>query len=413
VYLIYNSIVNGIRRRYKLQPEETDAILLLAANATQLPPLPPPPPDMPISIQNDIASPEDTLISIQSYIAASSYIFSPKIVANYHLSLLTKPFVILTGLSGTGKTKLTRLYADAVYGIEHGQTNPYYQIVAVRPDWTDNRGLLGYYNPLTRTYDATPFLCFMLQAAADKEHNYYLCLDEMNLARVEYYFSDFLSAPESGEAVALHTFHGQCIANKSGEDIEPAISVEEGAAQGYSSDDVVYVPSALLIPDNLFISGTVNVDETTHAFSDKVLDRANSIEFDGIDLGAYLKRYLTDYSERKELVEVTAPFLRKLYDLLQPQHLHFGYRTVKEVLEYLWHNEQRPLEVRLLRPVPLDNQVMQKILPKLRGDERIKDTLNNLHELLKKELGESSRSAVKVGWMCQELEQFGSTHFWR
>jgi energy-coupling factor transporter ATP-binding protein EcfA2 len=396
VYFAYNDAVNDIRQRYRLQPQETDCILWLAGKEE-----PPPPPPRPA-----------TLAAIQAFIVSSGYTFPPDIVANYHLSLLTKPFVILTGLSGSGKTKLTRLYADAVYGIRDGQPNPYYQIVAVRPDWTDNRGLLGYYNPLTCTYESTPFLRFMLQAAADTQHDYYVCLDEMNLARVEYYFSDFLSAQESGAAVTLHTFD-KCIATRPGTGIDPTISQDELAAQGYRIDDVTYIPAELHVPHNLFISGTVNVDETTHAFSDKVLDRANSIEFERIDLEAYWQHYLAAKPDCRELVEAVAPFLHQLHDLLQPQHLHFGYRTVEEVLAYLWHNNQLPAEMRLSHQAALDNQVMQKILPKLRGDERITGVLEHLHEMLKKELGDNSRSAAKVGWMREELEQFGSTHFWR
>ena len=392
-YQQYNEAVNQIRMRYNLQPQEVDVILWMAKTAVE-------------------ESDPYPLASILTYVESSSYTFSPAIVTNYHLSLLTKPFAILTGLSGTGKTKLTRLYADAVYGIEESQDNPYYTIVAVRPDWTDNRGLLGYYNPLTHTYEATPFLRFMLRAVADPAHQYYVCLDEMNLARVEYYFSDFLSAMESGESVALHG-QTECVATRSGGDIPETLPEEEIALWGYEVDGVLYAPPKLFIPPNLVISGTVNVDEATHAFSDKVLDRANSIEFNQVDLDSYSQRYRERYPDRTKLLDDVLPLLRQVYDLLEPSYLHFGYRTLEEVLGYLWQNETLPDNVRRSRVEALDNQLMQKISPKLRGDERIQETLEGLCQVLIDELGAESRSVVKLKWMIEELAAFGSTHFWR
>ncbi len=396
-YRQYNDTVNKVRQRYSLQPQEIDVILTLACGLR--------------SASESLSPP--SLAAILAHIADSPYVFSEEILTNYHLSLLTKPFVILTGLSGTGKTKLTRLYADAVHGIPDEGTNGYYNIVAVRPDWTDSRGLLGYYNPLTRAYEATPFLRFMLRAAADPQHWYYLCLDEMNLARVEYYFSDFLSAMESGQPVALHSQAG-CVATRAGDGLlAPILPEAEVAAQCYILDGVLYIPPKVHIPHNLMLSGTVNVDETTHAFSDKVLDRANSIEFNRTDLDRYAQRYRERFPERAGLVDEVMPLLRQVYNLLEPCYLHFGYRTLEEVLGYLWHNETLPEDVRCERSEALDNQLMQKVLPKLRGDERIQKILEKLRDLLGQELDPECHSVTKLQWMLDELKAFGSTQFWR
>ncbi len=137
--------------------------------------------------------------------------------------------------------------------------SPRVAFLSVRPDWTDNRGLLGYYNPLMGEYVATPLLRLLLRAHAHPDETHFVILDEMNLAKVEYYFSDFLSAMVSGTPMELH-----------------------GVAEGVyieSDDGTVLVPPSLKVPDNVFFTGTVNVDETTYMFSPKVLDRANTIEF--------------------------------------------------------------------------------------------------------------------------------------
>ncbi len=150
-----------------------------------------------------------------------------------------------------------------------------YVVVPVRPDWVDNRGLLGYLNPLTSEYSTTPFLNLLLrardeekraEAAGEKPHPFFVILDEMNLARVEHYFSDFLSALESGEDIPLH---------------------EDEAIESGESESGTRVPRQLKVPGNVLFTGTVNVDETTYMFSPKVLDRAFTIEFDQVDLKGF------------------------------------------------------------------------------------------------------------------------------
>lgn len=152
---------------------------------------------------------------------------------------------------------------------------PRYSVVAVRPDWTDNRGLLGYYNPILQEYATTDFLRLLLRAEAEEREAdangrppepYFVILDEMNLARVEQYFSDFLSAIESGEPIELHN--------------------DDDVETGEKSDDVP-VPKKIRVPTNLYFTGTVNVDETTYMFSPKVLDRGFVMELNLVDLDGF------------------------------------------------------------------------------------------------------------------------------
>lgn len=133
-------------------------------------------------------------------IARRGFTFPEATVRSYHIALQTKPLVILPGISGTGKTRLTRLYADAVHDIRSAAVdNPHYLLVAVQPDWHNAKDLLGYFNALTSTFHPTAFLRFLHRAAADPQQPYYVCLDELNLARPEYYLAPILSALETAE----------------------------------------------------------------------------------------------------------------------------------------------------------------------------------------------------------------------
>jgi len=178
--------------------------------------------------------------------------FSREIVSRYICSLIAKPFVILTGNSGTGKTKIAIEFAEWISSNENQ-----YNIIPVGADWTDNRPVIGYINPLHNPpiYNSTLILDLILKAEKDKTNPYFLILDEMNLSHVERYFSDFLSAMESEKAIPLH---------KHGNDILDTANIK--------------IEKSITLPSNLFITGTVNVDETTYMFSPKVLDRANVIE---------------------------------------------------------------------------------------------------------------------------------------
>jgi len=252
-------------------------------------------------------------------------------------------------------------------------------LIAVRSDWTDPRGLLGYWNPLTARYAPSPLVHLCLRAAEDPGSPYLVILDEMNLARVEYYFSDFLSALESGKPIPLF--------DPSGEETETDI------------------PSSLPIPNNVLFVGTVNVDETTHAFSPKVLDRANVIEFDDVDLAGHLGLEVPEpvagfrlaaagvdpallasrpapSAEASETVradtELMAELLR-IHDILETARRHFGYRVANELMTFLGHAVQRvPGDAEQVLRTAFDHQLLQKILPKLTGGRELQPTLTQL-----------------------------------
>ncbi len=269
-----------------------------------------------------------------------------------------------------------------------------YRVIAVRPDWTDNRGLLGYHNPLLDQYVTTPFLELLLDATeecrlAERENRpprpFFAILDEMNLARVEHYFSDFLSAMESGEAIDLHR----------------DAAIEEG-----ETETGVAVPRELRVPPNLLFVGTVNVDETTYLFSPKVLDRAFTLEFNEVDLHAYAAAAVPDVEQDPDpssplsLVRFTGSLsveenpgppdwdrfcqlgpepreaVQAINDILAGENRHFGYRVANEIARYVWLAREQCTEGSEAVRVALDLALLQKVLPKLHG------TQQELEELL-------------------------------
>ena len=351
--------------------------------------------------------------SIYDFIKKEGFTFSHQQIINYYLSLKTKPFVILTGISGTGKTKITELFAKVVCENFKEQ----YLLLPVRPDWNDDKYLLGYYNPLLEKYHSTRFLDFILKATNDPKNPYFVCLDEMNLARVEYYFSTFLSAMESEQKEI--DLHRNNVKNEDGNEI----------------------PGKIEIPPNLFFTGTVNMDETTHRFSPKVLDRANTIEFTKINLldmetqqqnensspnesniKSLFKEYFLDDEVRqngrnsktyKEWVnknkENFVKFLHQINkDALEKHNLHFGYRIRDEILRYMYFAEKLYSD-EFNEAAALDFQIRQKILPKIKGTESIGPALESMGKLIEK----YPLSKAKLNQMLEALNKNGYTDFYQ
>lgn len=340
--------------------------------------------------------------TIAERIRARGFAIADALIRAYHLALQTKPLVILPGISGTGKTRLTRLYADAVYADTPGERpgeNDHYLLVAVQPDWHNARDLLGYYNALSSKFHPTPLLRFLMRAAADPGLPYYVCLDEMNLARPEYYLAPILSALETEDHLL---------------DLgAPSASVETVTGE--------QLTNPFRLPLNVRITGTVNVDESTHTLSDKLLDRANVIELTDVDLAAFRAQY------REPLGEEAWGTITQVHAIMARAGQAFGYRTIGEILRYL--EQARGV----LPPMQaLDQQIKQKILPKLRGDDtpRLRRALTSLLELL---LGQPQPawgkaaavepelvagapfpdSAEKVRHMLERLETEGFTDFYQ
>lgn len=299
------------------------------------------------------------ITAFQQKVQEAGLIISPQLVRRFVASLCTKPFVICSGLSGSGKTKLAQAFAQWICPKEE-EKNKQYCIVPVGADWTNRTPLLGFPNALQDTQYVRPengVLDLIIQANLHPSKPFFLILDEMNLSHVERYFADFLSAMESGDAIPLHNIENE----------------ENG------------IPKALNLPSNLFIIGTVNIDETTYMFSPKVLDRANTIEFrlneqnisDFIDNPLPLKMDLLKgkgINMGKSFVELASKKTEKnlknskedlirFFNELKKSGAEFGYRTTSEigrlmlVLKNLGESENALFDI----------AIMQKLLPKLHG----------------------------------------------
>ncbi|MDU2242003.1 MAG: hypothetical protein E7E23_15650 [Paenibacillus sp.] len=323
------------------------------------------------------------LSAILSNVRESPFTYPDAIVRDFHLNLTSledKHFVILNGISGTGKTRLCLLYANAVYGKTYDAMNPYLKVIPVRPDWTDSTSLFGYYSALEKRYVRTPFLNAVLQAIQEGKPMF-VVLDEMNLARVEYYLSDYLSAIESRQPIRLHT-----------------------------ESHVTDVPQELQIPHNLYVIGTINVDETTHGISDKVLDRAFVMTLSDVDLDQF---WVQAESKYKTALQEEWELLQELHRKLRRYDLHFGYRTMNEMLRKLYANVELDPEIRMEKKDAVDRVIAEKVLPKIRGDERIDSLLIDLIEWTSTGFGDGSESLHHLLRMKGELDRYGAAQFWR
>lgn len=302
-------------------------------------------------------------------------------IRRFHAALNFLPhkhFVILSGLSGTGKTQLALKYARAVHGLDAHAQDPFLVVCPVRPEWTDPTGLTGYYDVLSNRYMVPPFLEAVLLATAHRRSPVFVVLDEMNLARVEYYFSDVLSGIETGEALRLHA-HGVPLEGSNG----------------------TTVPAALPLPPNLYIVGTINIDETTNPVSDKVMDRAVVIDMSMIDLPGFLAGLEAREPALKDARTACENHLIAVQRIMVAHGLGFGYRVAEEAVRYHAFNAA---QLAVGAAGVTDDLMVQKVLVKLRGGERQRPLLTGLAKALEG----LPRSQTFIAKLAADLDEFGS-----
>lgn len=322
--------------------------------------------NLPVQKRNDFVDHTTAVNLLIKAIAASGFYFEPWQVAAYITALRTKPFVILAGVSGTGKSKLPALVAR----ITGGEA----KLLPVRPDWTDSSDVLGYCD-LQGSFRPGPLLELAREASRQRDKHFICILDEMNLARVEQYFAEVLSRIEDRQSSGGGGY-------KSG----PLISIS------LSEQDAVWRGQGL--PPNLAIVGTVNMDESTHGFSRKVLDRAFTIELSDIDLSVWEKVVngaaevvpwpvrswypraahlgaLEDLSaESKKIVQEVIQALIEINAFLTQAQIQVGYRVRDEIVLFVLHAREisSAFVTRSGEVVnPLDLAFQMKVLPRIAG----------------------------------------------
>ena len=349
---------------------------------------------------------------VQRYLYVNERVYPKTLLRTFHALMLTGDFVILAGLSGSGKTMLVKSFAEATGNVSH--------IIPVKPNWTSAEDLTGYYNPLQSSYLTTPFLDAVIAAKRDSGRLHLICLDEMNLARVEYYFADFLSALEerstdptielfsddeaghvrtefklfldflleAGAGRDLHGFGDFLRDREIAQMLKDRLGIHDGesmlqmhARLRRMVAGVFRVPPQLRIPPNVRFVGTVNMDATTHFLSPKVLDRAHVIQFQS-PLNYWddvAKEVKGEEPTRQGVIIPAAEFPREPYPPYEPKRGDKVSNTLREwSTEYL---DRIGIEIglRLIRQSLAFRAQCQKLAPGRESDAKLDAfVLNNL-----------------------------------
>lgn len=408
--------------------------------------------------------------------------YSPKTVDSIHsnfylpIALRTKPFLLLAGISGTGKSRIVRelAFKSCPKELQDAEcTTPgNYCMIEVKPNWHDSTELLGYYSNISKRYVFTKFVKFLVKAMMYPDVPFFVCLDEMNLAPVEQYFAEFLSVLETRKKVGERIVSGALVdkqffndlANVGGsgyhniktnkevyQKLWETTDSEGIDSEAAESDSLLMV--GLTLPDNVFVIGTVNMDDTTHQFSRKVIDRAMTIEMNGGDLmemfggsaalsympegeewsiDLFRPRYvnadevLKDHSECAEQIKKQS--VEKLQDintLLKGTPFEVSYRVLNELVIYLGNlldekdysgngGDGDDVFKNIVQEA-FDAVTLMKILPRVEGDDEMfelrNDSQNRLQKLIEM-FGAESGSGKKLQEMNDRLEKMQFTRFW-
>ena len=389
------------------------------------------------------SSDQKTINKVSSGVQHSTY-------RHYITAIKSKPFLLLAGISGTGKSRIVRELARACR--EEGtdgykaQKPKNFQMVQVKPNWHDSSDLIGYVSRVSgkAEFVAGEFLKFIAKAWEDTETPYFLCLDEMNLAPVEQYFAEYLSVIESRKSNEDGTVTTDPIVEKSDEEwyfnLTASLTSNEDIRKQFNEEGIC-------IPQNLIVVGTVNMDETTFSFSRKVLDRAMTIEMNEVDLHggltdrnehigklgkAELIGYAVEgvdvYAANKEVCEMVLKYLEAVNEVLEGTPFKVAYRTRNDFLLYVVNNlpynkgengEELPQGYVVARA--LDEITSMKVLSRIEGDDtKVSDNFldslsKTIEEGLKAVSGEEnavkSISLAKLKEMKDKLVS-GYTSFW-
>lgn len=401
------------------------------------------------NIKRDVEEINKLLSGVKPVVMKTSTEINPKF-RQYITAVKSKPFLLLAGISGTGKSRIVRELARAcwnTYDEEYFAQKPRnYEMIQVKPNWHDSSELIGYVSRVSGKpiYVAGDFLRFVVRAWEEPDVPYFLCLDEMNLAPVEQYFAEYLSVIESRKADNTGIISTDPILKKSKEDWFRVLTGE------LTENDEVrgrFLNDGICIPQNLIVIGTVNMDETTFSFSRKVLDRAMTIEMNDVDLyGGLNQRYesigklsnddlvgtavegVDVYTLNQEVCDKTLNYLKAVNDALEGTPFKIAYRTRNEFLLYVVNNlpynkdaENNELPQDYVIARALDEITSMKILSRIEGDNNkvSNEFLTNLSDIIEEKLSNiSSEKTLEVSISLSKIKEMkkrfssGYTSFW-
>ena len=382
---------------------------------------------------------------------SSNSSYKQDIFRSYITAIKSKPFLLLAGISGTGKSRIVRELARACWDEgtpEYEAQKPMnFEMIQVKPNWHDSTELMGYVSRVSGkpVYIIGDFLRFITKAWENLEVPHFLCLDEMNLAPVEQYFAEFLSVIESRKSNGNGTVITDPILKKSTEDWYRVLTAElTGENEALRNQ---FLEEGITIPQNLIVVGTVNMDETTFSFSRKVLDRAMTIEMNEVNLYAGLQnKYerigkLTGdmligtavegvdvYADNEEVCNKVLTYLQAVNDVLDSTPFKIAYRTRNEFLLYVVNNlpyttdeNGNEFSEDEIIAIALDEITSMKILSRIEGDDTkvksslLKGLIDTIEEQLLALTGEDKKiesvSVAKLKEMQERLSS-GYTSFW-
>ena len=404
-------------------------------------------PTMPHEVGKIVTLSDEQINELKTNTTNSDYIKYIDIIT----AAKTKPFLLLAGISGTGKSRIVRELARACWDEGtpeyEGQKPSNFEMIQVKPNWHDSTELMGYVSRVSGkpVYIIGDFLRFITKAWENLEVPHFLCLDEMNLAPVEQYFAEFLSVIESRKSNGNGTVITDPILKKSTEDWYRVLTAElTGENEALRNQ---FLEEGITIPQNLIVVGTVNMDETTFSFSRKVLDRAMTIEMNEVDLYAGLQnKYerigkLTGdmligtavegvdvYTDNEEVCNKVLTYLQAVNDVLDRTPFKIAYRTRNEFLLYVVNNlpyttdeNGNEFSEDETIAIALDEITSMKILSRIEGDDTkvksslLKGLIDTIEEQLLALTGEEKKiesvSIAKLKEMQERLSS-GYTSFW-
>ncbi|MGA4718734.1 AAA family ATPase [Fictibacillus nanhaiensis] len=375
-------------------------------------------------------TPSELLKGIQSQLSVRGYHYEEKTIRQILLALTTDQMIILSGPSGTGKTTIVKQLASIV--------NAYYEIIPVQPSWTDKQDLLGFYNPIRKLYVPSPFLDCLIEAKENKDQLYFICLDEVNLAQIEYYLADLLSVREleQGKLRLYSDFEYKQNINEIKWFIqrmskEKVSSIEE-ALKKIQMDSIAHYEMVtrfenikrykplLDIPQNVRIIGTMNVDGAVQALSPKVIDRSFVIPINRQDkeivdsvskIGKYdisAEYFTTNITETPRISNQLREAIDEIQQELKKWNIEYNERFEKHILLYYVASKNLGLSTKQ----QVDDITLMKLLPRLHEMIEDEQLITTLLQVIERHGKDELLSKRKLEKMKLRFKQTGLFSYW-